>query len=140
MFGLHHLSFTPIKNLQIHSVCHISKIYFGSLVKNLPAIQEPYQTRHEFHFCVTKISLRRAWQPTSVFLPGNSQGQRRLVGLQIIGWQWVGDNWATNQQQSYIPDRSSEDTRDAWENSQPRQSERKCLDRAELLELNYLKK
>ena len=38
-----------------------------------------------------------------------------------------------NQQQRHIPDRNSEDTRNARENSQPRQSERKCLDsRAEL--------
>ena len=27
-----------------------------------------------------KIPCRKAWQPTSVFLPGESQGQRSLVG------------------------------------------------------------
>ena len=41
MFGPHHLSFSPTKNLPIESVCHISKIYFDSAVKNLAAIQEP---------------------------------------------------------------------------------------------------
>ena len=29
---------------------------------------------------VRKIPWKRAWQPTPVFLPGESQGQRRLVG------------------------------------------------------------
>jgi len=29
---------------------------------------------------VGKTSWRRAWQPTPVFLPGESQGQRSLVG------------------------------------------------------------
>ena len=30
--------------------------------------------------CVRKIPWRRAWQPTPVFLPGESHGQRSLVG------------------------------------------------------------
>ena len=29
---------------------------------------------------VRKIPWRRKWQPTPVFLPGTSHGQRRLVG------------------------------------------------------------
>ena len=29
---------------------------------------------------VRKISWRKAWQPTPVFLPGDSHGQRSLVG------------------------------------------------------------
>jgi len=29
---------------------------------------------------VRKIPWRRAWQPTPVFLPGESHGQRSLVG------------------------------------------------------------
>ena len=47
-----------------------------------------------------------------------------------------GNKLETNEQlirNRHIPDRNSEDTRNAWENAQPRQSERKCLDsRAEL--------
>ena len=31
-------------------------------------------------FLVEYVSWRRAWQPTPVFLPGESHGQRRLVG------------------------------------------------------------
>jgi len=45
-------------------------------VKNLPAIQETW---------VQKIPWRRAWQPTPVFLPGESQGQRSLVDYSSWG-------------------------------------------------------
>jgi len=47
----------------------------AQLVKNPLAMQE---TR--FDPCVGKIPWRRAWQPTPVFLPGESQGQRSLAG------------------------------------------------------------
>ena len=36
--------------------------------------------RPRFNPWVRKISWRRAWQPTPVFLPGESQGQRSLAG------------------------------------------------------------
>ena len=35
--------------------------------------------KHEFDPWVGKIPWRRTWQPTPVFLPGESQGQRNLV-------------------------------------------------------------
>ena len=38
---------------------------------------------------------RRAWQPTLAFLPGESHGQRSLVGLQSIGSQRFGQDWRT---------------------------------------------
>ena len=47
------------------------------VVKNLPANGED---RHGFDLWVRKIPWRRAWQPTPVFLPGESHGQRSLVG------------------------------------------------------------
>ena len=40
----------------------------AQLVKNLPAMQETYDS------WVGKIPWRRKWQPTPVFLPGESQG------------------------------------------------------------------
>ena len=47
--------------------------------------------RSEFDPWVWKILWRRAWQPTSVFLPGESHGQRSLTGyIQFMGWQRVG--------------------------------------------------
>ena len=36
--------------------------------------------RSRFDTWVGKIPWRRAWKPTPVFLPGESHGQRRLVG------------------------------------------------------------
>ena len=35
--------------------------------------------------CVGKIPWRRAWQPTPVFLPGESHGQRSLAGYSQWG-------------------------------------------------------
>ena len=40
----------------------------------------PQCERPEFDPWVGKIPWRRKWQPTAVFLPGESHGQRRLVG------------------------------------------------------------
>ena len=39
----------------------------------------------QFDPWVRKISWRRAWQPTPVFLPGESHGQRRLAGYSPLG-------------------------------------------------------
>jgi len=39
---------------------------------------------------VGKIPLRRQWQPTPVFLPGESHGRRSLVGYSPQGLKRVG--------------------------------------------------
>ena len=41
--------------------------------------------RHRFDSWVGKIPWRKKWQPTPVFLPGESHGQRSLAGLQSMG-------------------------------------------------------
>ena len=41
--------------------------------------------RPEFHPCIGKIPWSRKWQPTPVFLPGESHGQRSLVGYSPWG-------------------------------------------------------
>ena len=56
----------------------------GSVVKNLPAIQE---TR--FDPWVGKIPWRRAWKPTPVFLPGESPWTEEPGGLQSVESQRV---------------------------------------------------
>ena len=59
------------------------------LVKSLTAMQETW---------VGKISWRRKWQPTPVFLPGEFLGQRSLVGYS----PWGQESWTclvTKQQQ-----------------------------------------
>ena len=49
---------------------------------------------------VGKSPWRKAWQPTPVFLPGESHGQRNLAGLWSIGSQTAGHRWVTKQQVS----------------------------------------
>ena len=53
------------------------------VVKNLPA--KVGCKRGGFYPWVGKIPWRRAWQPTPVFLPGESHGQRSLVGYSPWG-------------------------------------------------------
>ena len=45
-----------------------------------PTCQCRRHKRHGFNPWVRKIPWRRAWQPTPVFLPGESHGQRSLAG------------------------------------------------------------
>ena len=45
----------------------------AQMVRNPPAVQETWVL-----YQVGKIAWRRAWQPTLVFLPGESHGQRSL--------------------------------------------------------------
>ena len=47
------------------------------------------------------------WQPTPVFLPGKSHGQRSLAGCSLWGHR-VGHGLATEQQQSYSENTSSQ--------------------------------
>ena len=49
--------------------------------------------RYGFNPWVRKIPWRWKWQPTPVFLPGESHGQEKPVGLQSMGWQKVGHEW-----------------------------------------------
>ena len=49
---------------------------------------------------IGKVSWRGKWQPTPVFFPGKSHGQKSLVGS--MGSR-VGHNWATKQQQIVFP-------------------------------------
>ena len=51
------------------------------MVKNLPAMQET----GGFDPWVRKIIWRREWQPTPVLLPGESHGQKSLVGYSPRG-------------------------------------------------------
>ena len=44
---------------------------------------------------VGKIPWRRAWQPTPVFLPGESPWTEEPGGLQCMGLQRTENDWAT---------------------------------------------
>ena len=52
----------------------------AQMVKNLPTMQETRVLS-----LVKKIPWRREWLPTPVFLPGESHGQRSLVGYSPWG-------------------------------------------------------
>ena len=54
--------------------------YVAQSVKNLPAVQET-----KFDSWVGKTPWRRKWQPTPLFLPGESHGLRSLVGCSPRG-------------------------------------------------------
>ena len=55
-----------------------------------------------FNAWVGKILWMRAWQLTSVFLPGESPWTEESGGLQSIGLQRVGHNWATKLSTSLV--------------------------------------
>ena len=77
-------SFPPVKQRWYHSL-HVSggrlsmerAFLVAQMVKTLPA--------PGFDPWVGKIPWRRAWQPTPVFLPGESHGQRSLAGYSPWG-------------------------------------------------------
>ena len=58
----------------------------------------PVRWRHGFNPWAGKIPWRRKWQPTSVFLPGKSHGQRSLVGYSPWSCKGVRYDWMTKQQ------------------------------------------
>ena len=55
----------------------------GPVVENSPV--SAGGIRVGFNLWVRKTPCRRAWRPTSVFLPGESHGQRSLVGYSPWG-------------------------------------------------------
>ena len=50
----------------------------------------------------TAASWRRKWQPTPVFLPGESQGWQSLVGCRLWGRTESDTTEATQQQQQQL--------------------------------------
>ena len=48
--------------------------------------------RDWFDPCVSKIPRRRAWQPTPVFLPGESHGPSSPAGYSLWGHKRIGHN------------------------------------------------
>ena len=73
-------------------------IYPG-LPRRLSSQESACQGRRPgFDGWVGKIPWRRAWQPTPVFLPGDSHGPRSLVGYSPWGCR-VRHDGATKQQQ-----------------------------------------
>ena len=62
----------------------------GSVGKAIAYNAGERRQRYGFDSWVGKIPWRRAWQPTSVFLPGESPWTEVPGGLQFMGSQRVG--------------------------------------------------
>ena len=58
--------------------------------------------RRRFYTCVGKISWRRKLQPTPVFLPGQSHGQRGLASYSLWGHQEPDTQLSTNAGQTSL--------------------------------------
>ena len=58
--------------------------------------------RPGFDSWVRKIPWRRAWQPTPVFFPGKSPWTEEPGGLQSMGSQRVGYDWATKHSTAHV--------------------------------------
>ena len=65
----------------------------STLAWKIPWMEEPGRLQsmeslrvgHDFTFTFTFMHWRRKWQPTPVFLPGESQGRGILVGCRLWG-------------------------------------------------------
>ena len=64
----------------IKSLIFVLASLVAQIVKNLPATRKTWVDPW-----VEKIPWRREWQPTPIFLPGESHGQRSLVGYRPQG-------------------------------------------------------
>ena len=84
--------------------------HFSTLAWKIPWMEEPGRLQSMVslrvgHDRATSLSLftfmhwRRKWQPTPVFLPGEAQGRRSLVGCRLWGHTGPDTTDATQQQQ-----------------------------------------
>ena len=72
----------------------------STLAWKIPWMEEPGRLQSTGSLRVTSLSLftfmhwRRKWQPTPMFLPGESQGRGSLVGCCLMGLHRVGHDWS----------------------------------------------
>ena len=74
---------SAIKQSELAICIHISRLPMALVVKNPPAMKEPQETWVQS--LGQEDPWRRKWQPTPVFLPGQSHGQRSLTGYSSWG-------------------------------------------------------
>ena len=88
-------------NVVVNIMCQIDSekamaAHSSTLARKIPWTEEPHRLQfmgslRVGHNWTTSLSLfpfmhwRRRWQPTPVFLPGESQGQESLVGCRLWG-------------------------------------------------------
>ena len=85
--GLSYMAFVIVR--------HISSMasLMAQLMKYLPP-----RGRYRINPWVRRILWKRKWQPTPVFLPRKSHGQKSLAGKSPWDCKWVGHYLATKQQ------------------------------------------
>ena len=91
---------SPIASFFDHSVCFIHHLWHwsgfpGSSIGKESACQCRRHGRHGFDPWVGKVPWRKKWQPTAVFLPGKSHGQKSLVGYSPWCHKRVGHDLST---------------------------------------------
>ena len=69
--------------------------YWSGVPLPSPTSQYRRPKRHKFDPWVRKIPWKRAWQPTLVFWPGESHGQRSLAGYSPSGCKELDTTEAT---------------------------------------------
>ena len=80
----HILSVISSSRSQVYSLEREIRVLWTSLM--VQRVKNPLQCRrHRFYPWVRKILCRKKWQPTPVFLPGKSLGQRSLAGYSPWG-------------------------------------------------------
>ena len=94
--GKQSFNFTPLDKHQLSS----PGIHLSSTSGLLGAPGDLRSSRGMWHLSKvlrgSSVLRRRKWQPTPVFLPGESHGQRSRGRLQSTGSQRVGRDWATS--------------------------------------------
>ena len=81
--------------LALGTICRASLV--AQLVKNPPAMWETW-----FDPWVGKIPWRRAWQPTTVSLPGESPWTEKPGGLWSMWLQRVRHDWVTKHSTAQV--------------------------------------
>ena len=95
-FGLNHHHFSKLCGLQCFSCLHPLQPICSTVAWKIPWMEEPGRLQSMGSLRVrddrasslslfTFLHWRGKWQPTPVFLPGESQGQGSLVGCRLWG-------------------------------------------------------
>ena len=93
-----------------------------SLVAQIVRICLQYR-RHGFHLWVRKIPWGREWQPTPVFLTGESHGQRSLAGHSPWGLKELGTSEQLTHTHTHTHTHTRVHTHETWQYKDIRKSQ-----------------
>ena len=97
-----HLSFTATPSRGFSRIMLYHQLFTLSHISGKESACQ--HRRYGFDPRVKKNRWRRKRQPTSIFLPGKSHGQRSLMGYSPWGHKRVGHDLATTTTRTYISD------------------------------------